>query len=330
MGSSGMARGYVLVTHTDIDGVGAAALYIYLYNEKPREIRFYEPYHLDRLANYIRKVRTNKIVITDLGMNKPVYTTILESIKQAVSRGVCIEWYDHHVWDQEWIRGFREAGVKLYIDRSTCATGVVAKHAPSRRREIDKDFVKEVVGGVCAGDLWRFDHWRGPWYLRLVRRREKDSWRLHVIDVLSRGVSWTDEFTENIVSKIEKELMIYNNVLKQVLIDHVDGLRIAYTTYSKIVDTSFIAALLLSRLSSSVAVVASADGKLSFRSIDVDIRELAKALGGGGHPRAAGAKIKIPFRIRLKSLWDHGCLLEYVSSVVRKAVIEINGLKKIS
>jgi oligoribonuclease NrnB/cAMP/cGMP phosphodiesterase (DHH superfamily) len=74
----------------------------------------------------------------------------------------------------------------------------------------------------------------------------------------------------------------------------------------------------MGRYGVNVVVVASSDGKLSFRSSGVSIRELAVKLGGGGHPYAAGSKIRIPWFIRLLSRIRGDLLLIYVASIVSR------------
>ncbi len=306
---------YTIVTHTDMDGVGSAALYIYLQGKRPIKIIFAEPYNLDRALPKIPLRNTGKVVFMDLGMNPNFYNKVVEKLEKMINEGISVEWYDHHVWNDEWLSELKDIGVNINVDRSTCATGVVAKYAP-RRNNIDREFIEELVAGVCAGDLWLFNHWRGPWYLRLVRRRESNSWRLRVIDTISKGILWCDEFTENIVDKLEKELKAYNEVVDKVLVRNINSVRVAYVPAHDLVDTSFIAALAMGRTGAEVVVVASRDGKLSFRSRGYNVRELAVKLGGGGHPRASGAKIRIPFKVRLMGLWRPEYYLEYIHRVI--------------
>ncbi len=303
---------YGVITHTDMDGIGSAALYIYLQGEKPVEIIFSEPYNLDKGLSRINPSKVEKIALMDLGMNPRIMDKIFRYIKYFREKGLEIEWYDHHVWDKSWINKLEELGVKLYIDRTTCATGVIAKYAPRRRNSIDRDFIKELVDGVCAGDLWRFDHWRGPWYLRLVRRRDSTKWRLHVIDVISQGVLWSNEFTDVIIERVENELREYSRLGENYLVREYMGVVIAVAPSSKTVDNSFSAAYVMGRTQADIVAIVSNDGKISFRSRTVNVREIATRLGGGGHPRAAGAKIKVPLIVRLKTLFNGEAVLRYV------------------
>ncbi len=314
---------YIVVTHTDIDGVGSASLYIYLQETPPKRIVFSEPYTLDKALNKIGIPSVDKIAIMDLGMNPRIMDRIIRYIEKISSSGIAIEWYDHHVWDNEWIETLRKLGVKAFIDRSTCATGVIAKYAPRKRSVIDESFIEEFVAGVCAGDLWRFDHWRGPWYLRLVRRRDSHRWRLHVIEVLSRGVLWSDEFTDVIVRRLEKELLEFKRLSNSYIIREINGVRVTIAPSSDSVDNSFVAAYIMGRTDADIAAIISRDGKLSLRSRRINVREIAKRLGGGGHVRAAGAKLKLPLITRLKALFNQYSVLEYASKKIYESLLEI-------
>ncbi len=319
---------YIIVTHTDMDGVAAAAIYIYYTASKPEKIIFAEPYNIEKKLKKLRNVSVEKIAIMDMGVNATNIHEVISIINELVSRGISIEWYDHHVWDQEWYNKLIEAGVKLFVDRSTCATGVVAKYYTPSRKDIDELFVKELVAGVCAGDLWTFDHWRGPWYMRLIRRSDSTNWRLHVLEKLSKGILWDSEFTENVIEKIDRELLSYNIIRDKIVQDTVDGIKIAVAPKHDGVETSFAAAYILGRLGADIACIVSKDGKMSLRSRRVNVREIAKLLGGGGHPRAAGAKIKIPLRVRVIDKFIEGTSERYVLKTIANTIKTI-GLNKI-
>lgn len=320
---------YIIVTHTDIDGVSASALYVYLQNNNYDSIIYTEPYLLHKILNKLSSLKNiDKLVFTDLGLNTGIYERLLNVLNDLVKRNITIEWYDHHVWNNEWISKFGELGVKLFIDRSTCAVGVVAKYAP-RNREVDQNFISELVNGVCSADLFKFDHKLGPWFYRLVRRRDDNEWREYVFERISSGVLWCDEFSNKVIERFDREIIEYSIIDKYIEISNVKGLRIGFVLNSEYIESSLLASYILSRYSLDVAVVSSLDGKLSFRSRIYNVRELAYKLGGGGHIRAAGAKIKIPFSIRVKGLVNKQIILKHVSQIITNSINELGGLKSI-
>lgn len=320
---------YIIVTHTDIDGVSASALYVYLQKNSYERIIYTEPYMLHKILNKLTSFKNiDKIVFTDLGINIGIFDRLLSVLNELVSRNISIEWYDHHVWNEEWFSKFSNIGIKLFLDRSTCAVGVVAKYAP-RNRDIDINFVEELVNSVCSADLFKFDHKLGPWFYRLVRRRNDIDWREYVFERISSGVLWCEEFSNTVVERFEKEIGEYNNVDKHIEVNDINGLRIGFVVNSEYIESSLLASYILSRYSLDVAIVSSIDGKLSIRSRRYNIRDLAYRLGGGGHFRAAGAKIKIPFSVRVKGLVNKQIVLKHVSQIVTEAINELGGLKNI-
>ncbi|ADV64607.1 DHH family phosphoesterase [Desulfurococcus mucosus] len=304
----------LIITHTDMDGVAAAALYIYLNKLEDYRVYFTEPYGLhEALGKAVGKGFT-RIALMDLGVNPPVFNRVVELLGELTGGGSRVSWFDHHVWEDEWVKAVEGSGVVLHIDTSTCATGVVYKYS-ERKGSIDPLYVSSLVNGVCAGDLWRFDHWLGPYYVRLVRRRDGDGWRRRVLETLSKGVFWDPLFEEKVVEAVEAELGLLGDGLKTV-VREVDGFRICVAESSDTVENSFLASYLMGRFNADVAVIASSDGKLSLRSRGVNVRDIAVALGGGGHLTASGARIPIPFKTRLLSRLSKTMLLEHVADRV--------------
>lgn len=308
-----------IVAHTDIDGIGAAALYLYLTGNPEYRAFFTEPFLLHKALNRVASAYYERVVILDLGVNPLVYESVLEYLSLLRKHGIEVSWYDHHIWADVWIRDLENIGVELYIDESTCTVGVVANYTKPKRDKVDEGYVKELVNGACAGDLWKFDHWLGPYYVRLVRRRDRDSWRKQVLKVFASGRYWTPEFEEKVVEHVEKELEALSSTLGFVE-KKVDGLKIVVAKSSEKVENSFLAAYVLSRRSADVAVVVADDGKLSFRSRGVDVREVAVKLGGGGHAHASGAKISIPWWVKLSSRINEKFLLSYVAELVSRVL----------
>ncbi len=81
-------------------------------------------------------------------------------------------------------------------------------------------------------------------------------------------------------------------------------------------DISYASQFLMTRTGADIFV--SANGKaISFRSNVIDIRRFAVSLGGGGHPLAAGASLRIPLAYRiLRKFGIRGPVIDWVSKVV--------------
>jgi oligoribonuclease NrnB/cAMP/cGMP phosphodiesterase (DHH superfamily) len=318
-------RHLFIITHTDLDGVGSAAVYIRL-SGVPREfatIIFAEPYNLhevlSRLAGNVGE--EDKIVLADLGPNESNFTEMLDAVKKLKESGAIIEWYDHHVCDPKYIEALRRVGVELYVDRSTCATGVVARYHPSSNR-VD-DVTMRIVKAVCAADLWIWDDPLAPKLFRVAGNRRDEEWKTRLIWKLSAGTLWDEELQARLEEYVNKELVGASKALKSVVKvgDRGRCLVVAAVKDEGPPSNSIIGALLLSRFNADIAVIIRRNGAVSLRSRDVDVQVVAKALGGGGHPRASGAKIEIPLIIRFSSLFSSRALSRYAARLIRDTAL---------
>lgn len=306
-----------LITHTDADGVAAAALYTYLVGDSHKVV-FVEPYSLKKALYRVYKKRPKHVAIFDIGPNTDTIDFVVGVIELLHGKGAEIAWFDHHVWEDDWIKRIGGAGAKLFIDRSTCATGVVARYAtPSR--PVDQAFVKELVDSVCGADLWRFDHRLSPFFMRLIRRRDPDTWRQHVYETLSKGVIWTEEFEEKVVERFEEEVKELSKKPSMRVFEK-NGIKVTIILKNQRVENSILASRAMSIANADIAIVVDRSGKISLRSRGFDVRKIAVALGGGGHRTAAGAKIDIPIHIKILGILDDDTILRYVENIVKRYI----------
>lgn len=310
----------LLITHTDMDGVAAVGLYLYATGISDYKVIYTEPYYMNEVLRRVVANPPERVAVFDIGVNPGVFSQVLEAISSLSAKKVEIEWFDHHVWDREWVESMRQYEVKLHVDRETCGVGVVAKHAFVKRSNIPPDFLENLVNGVCGGDLWRFDHWLSPFYIRLVRRRDPVSWKNVVVKTISSGVYWDRAFEEKVLEEFEKELEELSEVSRNMDFEvfEANGFKIGIVHVKEDVENSFLASLVLSRVGLDVAVIVSRDGKLSLRSRNVNVRDLAVALNGGGHLKASGAKIQIPLTVKMLTAFSRKILIEYVADLIKE------------
>ncbi|MGC8974697.1 MAG: DHH family phosphoesterase [Thermoprotei archaeon] len=297
----------VLITHTDLDGVASGALILKKYGSVDR-IYFTQPHHLhSRLA----WVPNGSIVyITDIGINKTSLSKIRENIKRILGSGGEIFWFDHHVWEESWIKELTELGVALYVDRTTCSAGVVSKY-------LNVEDSEELVKATCSVDLWLMNDWRGNFLSRYVGYAGGASWKEKTLKKLANFDGGIDpEISEVVEKAISKELKIYDKALKKAKIKEYGGIKLVY--YFKDQEehiTSYIANILMSRHGADIAVICRR-GSVSLRSRSIDVRRVALSMGGGGHPKAAGASLKpdlirrILYFLGLKSFYTEWCINE--------------------
>ncbi len=297
-----------IVTHTDLDGVGAAAAFLRILGVKPGRgatIIYSEPYNIDETLEALEEyVEGGDILaITDLGLNEDVREKTISIIGKLTGKGVRVEWYDHHVWREDELNSLKETGALVFIDRSTCATGVVVKYASSVRGVKPESFLVELESIVCSADLWRWDNSLSPKLFRAVGSREEArEWRDKVLDKLVEGIVWDEELEARLQQYISEELKNMENILKTVHLEKTGKFNIAvvYKTEGPPAN-SIIGALLESRYEAHIAGILRPNGGLSLRSKTVNVQAIAAKLGGGGHYRAAGAKIDIPLWVKTLS-----------------------------
>jgi len=318
----------ILVTHTDTDGIFSAALFMYLSNVDLRReaILFIEP---PQLAHVICSASDDiSVVITDIGVNRATFEKLVGCLK---SKRLKIVWFDHHVWLREEKELLEQLGIELHVERALSAAEVVAKSLGD-----NDDVVQELVSIVNSVDSWIWSRWEAPFVMRLVDYDKSREHKLKVLEHvlrtlrsrdLSHLMSVASEFAEKYV---DIELKILSDLCRHVVIEDIAGAAIAfaYKRY-RIPNSSIIGNFMLNMCNADVAVIINEDLlSLSFRSTKIDVSELAKRLGGGGHKNASGAPLNLnPLnRIMLRLLaqliprLSEGIIIGIARSRIRKAL----------
>lgn len=316
------------MTHTDLDGVAAAAVYLRLLRVPPDDAKVVltEPYNLHKVLRDIAKGKTTyqQVVLADLGINDDVVQQVRELLSDIRSKGSEIEWYDHHVWSDRWLQALRSTGAHIVIDTSSCATGVVYTHAAKLHHIDPPEELEELVNAVCAADLWRWDHPLAPKLFRIIGRGEngpRTGWKLRVLRKFYNGVLWDKELQAALERYVDLELKGYSKLTKHLRTMVVNGVSLAVTFKPPgPPSNSMAAAFVAGRTGAEIVVVVRRDGAISLRSAECDVRKLALALGGGGHPKASGAKVRAGLFIRLLGRVFPGLLLSRAAKSVEEAL----------
>ena len=323
---------YTVITHTDLDGIAAAAVYLRLAGAKlgiDAVVHFAEPYKLCKVLNQIDVSSTTRVAIMDLGPNATIFGDVVERLKELIRHGVIVEWYDHHRWYGEWVNQLKDIGVHLYIDTSTCATGVVAKYAVEELDAQLDEHIKELVAATCSADLWRWDHPLSTKLYRVVDRykgRKGDSWKRKLIIGFSEGSLWWPELDEALEEYLKLEFEGFAKALRNVIVGSKAGCRFAVVLkHPGPPAASIIGNSLIDRYNADFVVIVRRGGSkgISFRSKTVNVREIAVKLGGGGHPRAAGAPLDMPWWARLVARLYPRYKLAYTAKLIEKVLGEI-------
>jgi oligoribonuclease NrnB/cAMP/cGMP phosphodiesterase (DHH superfamily) len=322
----------LIITHTDLDGVASAAIYLRLHGGelgKDVSIVFTEPYKLHKtLSNTSRRLQ--RIAIMDLGPNADTFGEITDQLKRLISNGVRVEWYDHHRWRNEWVKELSDLGVHVYVDTSTCAAGVVAKYAPDELESQTDDFIEVLVRATCAADLWKWDDPWAPKLYRIVGRHggpKGDRWKRVLVKGFAEGAIWWPDLDEALQEYLNKELNGFNKALRNTEVVEIHGCKIVFVLKDPgPPNASILGNSLLYRFQGDIAVIVRKKGTgISLRSIKANVQKVAYELGGGGHPRAAGAPLKLSLPKRLLSIFWPKVRLHEAKKQVLSAVERLGG-----
>jgi len=331
----------VIVTHVDLDGVGSAAIYTILRGLDLRDVDvvFTVPRSLPKvLRDVTSKQGVENVVVTDLGLNRSNFKEIMEIVRGSVARKIV--WFDHHVWDDEWLSELSKV-VDLYVDRSTCAAGVVLKYLHDKRVDdsMEKE-LREFADIVCGVDLWKFHRWECNYLYRYISFMASNDLLMDalrkIVEVLrSKRLREFISRECNDVAEIvvSKELETIRKVFTHVKVVDFGGVKLCVYVKDRrdrMVSTSLIGNALVHRGLCDIAAIARQDiATLSLRSYRCDVRTIAVALGGGGHPRAAGAHlssspIKRTLLMLLNELGAKGIVIDSVTKhIVREMSLEV-------
>ncbi len=307
------------IVHNDFDGTASAAVYARAVKALPEKVFFTEPTKIHRLLEKLELRGVYKIMIADIGLNASTLDETIKHLKRLINEGAKIQWFDHHVWREEWKSKLKEIGVEVYHDTSTCGAGVVMKYLNP-----NDDFSQKLVSADCSVDIWLHNDPMGEKLRRVVESNKDYKWKEYLIKKFYQGVLFDEEFQRILEDQIAKELKGYETISKHIRILEITGKRVIVAVrWRGPRDISYASQFLMNRY--NAVVFASVNGKaISFRSNDIDVRLFAEKLGGGGHVLAAGAGLKAPFLWKL--LYRLGIkkpMLNWASKIVENVIREV-------
>ncbi|MDT7860723.1 MAG: DHH family phosphoesterase [Saccharolobus sp.] len=314
---------YYAIVHNDFDGTASAAVYARAVGSLPKTVFFTEPNKLHTLLRSLELRGVYNIMIADLGINANTFNDIVKELRRLINQGAKIEWFDHHVWKDEWKEELKKIGVNLYHDTSTCGAGVIYKY-----KNPNDNFSRKLASADCSVDIWLHDDPMGEKLRRIVENNKDYSWKNELIKTFFNGILWNDAFDKILEETMSKELEGYKKVMKSYRLLEINGYKVVIAVRWKgPPDISYASQFLMTRTGASVFV--SANGKsISFRSREIDVRQFAVRLGGGGHPLAAGAQLKVPLLYKfLNKIGIKSPMLNWVTKVVQNVITDVGFIK---
>ncbi len=279
-----------ILVHNDLDGTGCLYLLTKVYGED--NINFIKTSYrnfvknFNRLAEDLEKNNREKLIVCDLGLNKGAADKLeLEKVKGKLL------WLDHHQWSEEDLKKIKEYG-EIVVDTNTCATGVVYNYFKDKTKF--SEFDKELVELICDFDLWKL---KNPitWKLSLALmnydleryRKEKLNKGIVFDNELEEIYKKNEKLIEKLIKKYKKKGELFEKDGEKILIsfDNRDNLLFITHVFEKM------------KKDIDSLILIDENGKMSMRGKN-NVLKYAKMFGGGGHIKAAGARIDYPKILR--------------------------------
>ena len=281
------ARRVRVVSHHDLDGVASAALLVRWARSRGVEARYRlvsVSVAYKTLLGEVRAAASDSSVVVAADIS-PRGRGDAEALASALRWGQRLVWLDHHVWDPATVRVLEDAGAVIVVDRSKVTAEIACRVIGCQ----DDVFAKTIMEAARADDSCTSDHlglapkWR--LVLRILGPREAR----RAVEALARGElwpGWADElyrmhapgYYDEIRSKTTVNTYTFN------------GVRVVVVTPPPTANACDVETILGRPENADVMVLLYPKG-ISIRSLGPYRADcIAARLGGGGHPRAAGAK----------------------------------------
>ena len=301
----------VVITHTDADGLSAAALLVEHTgtdeNTAVRPVSYHGAYQFkDALSDLVNfGIFETQIYITDFS---PDEATPPDALVTLIDEHDCeVTWYDHHEWPDGARETHRDAGIELHIDTGECATSLLHRELAAGGGHGGSEsgwpeHIDDLVAVTKDIDLWIRDDPRSP-RLNTFASLVDDPWK-YIDSVLNHGADHPPGIEQRIDDRIAR-----NKELEAWAVENADTYDISpytvATTYVKGGRSSEIGnelcenpehgvdiAIVL-KTHGGAGVYSHSDGQGENPDPDKFSRchEIAGELGGGGHPTAAGFSV---------------------------------------
>ncbi len=284
----------VSISHGDVDGVVSAALIVrYTSNVAVRLSATSALPKVIRSAMYDIIMRgANTIVISDLNPSPGNISSIVDMLSQYVKAGVRVVWLDHHEWVDKATSTVKEIGVELIIDTERVAAEIVYKYLEKIIPEIREDKMVHALISLAIDDD-RFLN-RNPLAIKWRRLLRWYNWefRRKTVRAFASGELWP-HWAQKAYEEIEREYdILIRKAIEDMKIIDVGGYRVVIIPpiSDKIHPGDLQLELSRRGIDADLFVIMYSKG-VSFRSNQINVAELAKSMGGGGHIYSAGAPL---------------------------------------
>lgn len=286
------------LTHTsDLDGVASAALLRRTFGIPLGNI-FFSDYSA-KLEIYLGEVEKRAkdgdvLFITDISPNPAFIDRIGRRFRALGRKGCTVVWLDHHAWPDDARRLAAMCGIAVFGENRFCATEIVAdflgRHDPYERKVCRmvhiSDFAVRSARGSEAELAREYDL-----AIAYCNTFKDSAARLRrVCDEISSG-----RVSSAMVKRLGKEFVRENEEETERVIRGMryigNGIAIGFSK-GNVYNNDALNRMFKESGKGIVMLVNLNRNKVSIRSESRDVSGLAQAMGGGGHPHAAGFELK--------------------------------------
>lgn len=280
-----------LITHSDLDGIGCEILFRYVEgmfdNNIDVVIAGYNNVNevVENALNELENGKYTKLFITDLSINN-------ELAKRIRDNNMNVKLLDHHP-SAEFLNKYKFANVIIESGRGKeCGTSLLASHYYEYLQHVNIEIVK-FIELVRQYDTWE---WRDKYNnidakklndLLYILGREK--FVNLILQKLLNNESLFDETTNLILELKQNEINNYINTKeKDLIIKKVLGYKVGIIMCDMYL--SELGNVLSEKHPELDFIAIIKQNSIGLRTVkdDINLTDIAKQFGGGGHPKASG------------------------------------------
>ncbi len=293
------------ITHiADFDGVASASMLVHYLNLPVDHILFgnHQAKDFERLTEAINKVsiKNSVVLFTDLSINDVSIPTIKAIIERLKSDNNEIAWIDHHQWSDTALKEVGELCIYMIAGENPkyCAAELVFNNLFSQTIQND-DFGPKIAEIAHYADFnLKSDKYDALLYslagsIAYINDSVNPEEQLReMISYVSKGDIDNPVVKEAYAKYLQESGENIKELEKSTSSFYAGSIKVGIG-YGKGIGSTQACAIIEQKEHSGISIfINKENGKISLRSIKgLECLPLAVALGGGGHPQAAGGEV---------------------------------------
>jgi oligoribonuclease NrnB/cAMP/cGMP phosphodiesterase (DHH superfamily) len=291
---------HAVLCSAQLDGIAAAAILFRAARLRGAETRLAGLLTHDNALQVFREASQHQkqlfFVLDFLPDNLPAFVPVLEKL---VRQNRIAYWNSHHPYDgpsAELLRRFAHTvDLSGPVHYGAVPTERLCAAELAQRRFLPQDAIAQTLAAL-AHDI-EFWERRDERAIKLADLIASGFDAKELAEILSRGVFWSSRFDRLREDYLARRAKALQELMQHAVIRKYVTTTFAFTLAPSLLPTADAGQHVLdSHAGVDVSVVLYRNGRISFRKRDtcaLDLAELARLFGGGGHAYAAGARLDL-------------------------------------